>query len=182
MSSCAAMNLWSMLKVPKAKRCEANPAVVSCACVRKVAPCCLFQSYGAVQCCAMLCRLQQSCISGEHHSILGDREKCRGTFKDVQSDDPRKSHSESFGRVSHNVSQYIRWNKETIWWIDALSCGWHANQMMHKTSMLPGNCDLWCRPSRHLRVSQGHIFEMRQWFIQQIYGCKFHSGWFVACA
>ncbi|CAJ1352678.1 unnamed protein product [Effrenium voratum] len=27
-------------------------------------------------------KLQQSCISGEHHSILGDREKCRGTFKE----------------------------------------------------------------------------------------------------
>eukprot|EP00439_Symbiodinium_sp_Y106_P063055 s907_g9.t1 len=27
-------------------------------------------------------KLQQSCISGETHSILGDREKCRGTFKD----------------------------------------------------------------------------------------------------
>ena len=28
-------------------------------------------------------RLQQQCISGEFHSILGDREKCRGTFKDT---------------------------------------------------------------------------------------------------
>jgi len=27
-------------------------------------------------------KLQQSCISGETHSILGDREKCRGTFKE----------------------------------------------------------------------------------------------------
>ena len=57
--------------------------------------------------CAMLCRLQQSCISGEHHSILGDREKCRGTFKDDQSNDPRKSHNESFGRVSEYASQYV---------------------------------------------------------------------------
>lgn len=28
-------------------------------------------------------KLQQSCISGEHHSILGDREKCRRTFKEI---------------------------------------------------------------------------------------------------
>jgi len=27
-------------------------------------------------------KLQQSCIAGEHHSILGDREKCRNTFKE----------------------------------------------------------------------------------------------------
>lgn len=27
-------------------------------------------------------RLQESCISGKFHSILGDREKCRGTFKE----------------------------------------------------------------------------------------------------
>jgi len=28
-------------------------------------------------------KLQQQCISGEFHSILGDREKCRGTFKEI---------------------------------------------------------------------------------------------------
>ncbi|CAK9028618.1 unnamed protein product [Durusdinium trenchii] len=51
-------------------------------------------------CCALVCRvaaghvlyndevtpdaekLQESCISGKFHSILGDREKCRGTFKE----------------------------------------------------------------------------------------------------
>eukprot|EP00928_Gymnodinium_smaydae_P087239 TRINITY_DN7152_c0_g1_i3.p2 TRINITY_DN7152_c0_g1~~TRINITY_DN7152_c0_g1_i3.p2 ORF type:complete len:126 (-),score=10.70 TRINITY_DN7152_c0_g1_i3:208-585(-) len=62
--------------------------------------CCRYSKEEDGICCVLVCRvagghvlyndevtpdaeeLQRSCLAGEHHSIIGDREKCRNTFKE----------------------------------------------------------------------------------------------------
>ena len=97
-----------MLKVPKAKRCEASPAVVSCGqlcvCERKVAPCCLLQCYGAVQCCAGCSKAASLENTIQSLEIARSAEELSRTISRTTQENHTTNHLEGSRNMRHNMS------------------------------------------------------------------------------